>query len=208
MKLFSRESIAAVSVPALIACALGAPRALLAESAPTGVRGTITAVSGNMVKVHTGDGGDIDVRLAADTPIRGVALADIADIRPGSYVGTAAVPQRDGTSRALEVHVFPGSMRGAGEGSRPWDLGQNSTMTNGTVGSVVVSNGRTITVDYPDGQKRIVVPADVPIVSLDKGDRSLLVSGAHVVLFAHRNPDGVLAADFISAGRNGVVPPM
>jgi hypothetical protein len=208
MKLSSREFIATIVMPALVACALAAPRAALAQSAPTGVRGTITAVAGNTLSVHTGEGNDIDVQLAADTPIRGVALAEIADIRPGSYVGTAAVPQGDGTLRALEVHVFPGSMRGTGEGHRPWDLGQNSTMTNGTVGSLVGSNGRTITVDYRNGQKRIVVPPDVPIVSLDNGDRSLLVPGAHVVLFAHSNADGVLAADFISAGRNGVVPPM
>jgi hypothetical protein len=98
--------------------------------------------------------------------------------------------------------------RGAGAGNRAWDLGGNSSMTNGTVGDVMVSNGRTITVKYPDGEKKIVVPDDVPIVSLGPGDRSLLVPGAHVVMSARRNPDGVLVAISISAGKNGLTPPM
>jgi hypothetical protein len=198
----------AIVAPALVASAFLASGAALAQSAPTGVRGTITALSGDTLKVHTRDGKDVDVKLASDTPIRGVALANVADIKPDSYVGSAAVPQADGTLKALEVHVFPASMRGSGDGHRPWDLGQNSTMTNGTVGNLVVSNGRTITVKYQNGEKKIVIPPDVPIVSLEVGDRSLLVPGAHVVLFAHQEADGSLAANFISAGKNGVVPPM
>lgn len=206
MKTASRRFVRAVVMPVLVAGASVSSWA--APAAPTGVRGTIAAVSGDVLKVRTGDGRDVDVRLARDTPIRGVELADVGAIKPDSYVGTAAVPQADGTLKALEVHVFPASMRGTGEGHRPWDLGRNSTMTNGTVGSVVVSNGRTITVKYQNGEKKIVVPQDVPIVSLEPGDRSLLVPGAHVVLFAHKDGAGALAADFISAGKNGVVPPM
>jgi hypothetical protein len=206
MKIVSRRFVRAAVVPVLIAGA--SLTSWAAPVPPTGVRGTIAAVSGETLKVHTGDGMDVDVKLASNTPIRGVALADIGAIKADSYIGTAAVPQADGTLRALEVHVFPASMRGSGEGHRPWDLGQNSTMTNGTVGNVVVSNGRTITVKYQNGEKKIVVPPDVPIVSLEPGDRSLLVPGAHVVLFAHKDGAGALAADFISAGKNGVVPPM
>lgn len=172
------------------------------------MRGTVTSLSGDLLKVHTRDGKDVDVKLAKDTPIRGVVLANINDIKPDSYVGTAAIPQADGTLKALEVHVFPASMRGSGEGHRPWDLGGNSSMTNGTVGSLVVSNGRTITVKYKDGEKKIVIPQDVPIVALEPGDRSLLVPGAKVVLFAHKEADGSMAANFISAGEHGVTPPM
>jgi hypothetical protein len=207
-KIISRRFMRAIVASAFVASAFLASGAALAQSAPTGVRGTITALSGDTLKVHTRDGKDVDVKLASDTPIRGVALANVADIKPDSYVGSAAVPQADGTLKALEVHVFPASMRGSGDGHRPWDLGQNSTMTNGTVGNLVVSNGRTITVKYQNGEKKIVIPPDVPIVSLEVGDRSLLVPGAHVVLFAHQEADGSLVANFISAGKNGVVPPM
>jgi len=179
-----------------------------APAQPTGVRGTVVTLNADTLKVHSNAGQDVDVKLAPDTPIRGVTLANIADIKPGSYVGTAAIAQPDGTLKALEVHVFPASMRGSGDGHRPWDLGQNSSMTNGTVGDLVVSNGRTITVKYKNGEKKIVVPDDVPVVNLEAGDRSLLVPGAHIVLFAKKGPDGALSALFISAGEKGVTPPM
>ena len=175
---------------------------------PMGVRGTIVALNGDDLKVHTNGGQDTDVKLTKDTPVRGVTIANISDIKPGSYIGTAAIPQPDGTLKALEVHVFPPSMAGSGDGHRPWDLGKNSSMTNGTVGDLVVSNGRTITVKYKNGEKKIVVPDDVPVVNLEMGDRSLLVPGAHIVLFAKKDTDGSLSALFISAGEKGVVPPM
>ncbi|QDQ81506.1 hypothetical protein [Paraburkholderia megapolitana] len=200
----------AVAAPALIVAAFAttAPAAFAQASAPAGVRGTVTALAGDTLKVHENSGQDVDVKLAKDTPIRGVTLANIGDIKADSYIGTAAIPQADGTLKALEVHVFPASMRGMGDGHRPWDLGANSSMTNGTVGSVVVSNGRTVTINYKGGEKKVVIPQDVPIVNLEPGDRSLLVPGAHVVLFAHKEADSSLAANFISAGKNGVVPPM
>lgn len=206
----SANAMRTLVAPALVAASLFAAgsAAQAQTAAPTGVRGTVTSLAGDLLKVHTRDGKDVDVKLAQNTPIRGVAIANVNDIKPDSYVGTAAIPQSDGTLKALEVHVFPASMRGSGEGNRPWDLGSNSSMTNGTVGSLVVSNGRTITVKYKDGEKKIVIPQDVPIVSLQPGDRSLLVPGAKVVLFAHKEADGSMAANFISAGEHGVTPPM
>lgn len=194
-------SMAAASLTAVPAFAQPA-------AAPVALRGKITALSGDELKVHTRNGKDVEVALAPDTAIRAVENAEPKDIAQGSYVGTAAIPQADGTLKALEVHVFPPSMAGTGDGHRPWDLGNNSTMTNGTVGNLVISNGRTITVKYKDGEKKIVVPPDVPIVKLEPGDRSLLKAGTNVVLFAGRQPDGKLTAHAISAGRNGVVPPM
>lgn len=209
MKLAAHRFLRAVAVPALMAAALAATApAAFAQARPTGVRGTVTALTGDILKVHENSGQDVDVKLSKDTPIRGVTLANIADIKSDSYIGTAAIPQADGSLKALEVHVFPASMRGSGDGHRPWDLGANSSMTNGTVGSVVVSNGRTVTIKYKDGEKKVLIPQDVPIVNLTEGDRSLLVPGAHVVLFAHKEADGSMAANFISAGKNGVVPPM
>ncbi len=209
MKIVSSRLTRTLVAPALLAAALlAAAPAAMAQPAPIGVRGTVTAVAGDSLKVRTRTGQEIDVSLTKDTAGRAVTLAKVDEIKAGSYIGSAAVPPADGSLKALEVHVFPPSMRGSGEGHRAWDLGKNSSMTNGTVGNVVVSNGRTITVKYPDGEKRIVIPDDVPIVNLEPGDRSLLAPGVHVVLFASKAADGALSARFISAGKHGVVPPM
>ncbi|MDW3683539.1 hypothetical protein RA280_17645 [Cupriavidus sp. CV2] len=217
MKIVSSSLTRTLVAPALLAGAMfAAVPAVLAQLAPPaapaatpiGVRGTVTAFAGDTLKVRTRSGQDLEVGLTKDTAVRAVTLSKVDEIKAGSYIGSAAVPQADGSLKALEVHVFPPSMRGSGEGHRAWDLGKNSSMTNGTVGNVVVSNGRTITVKYPDGEKRIVIPNDVPIVNLEAGDRSLLVPGAHIVLFASKGADGALTARFISAGKGGVVPPM
>ena len=109
-------------------------------------------------------------------------MAQPSEIKEGSYVGTAAVPQADGTLKALEMQVFPPSMRGVGEGSRDWDLGAGSSMTNGTVGSLVAAKGRTITITYKGGEKRVVVPDDVPVVTYEPADRTALTAGANVLI--------------------------
>lgn len=173
-----------------------------------GIRGAITALDGDTLKVHTNRGEDVTVQLLKETAVRGVTLAKVADIKPGSYIGSAAVPQADGTLKALEVHVFPPEMAGTGDGHRPFDLTAGSTMTNGSVGELVINNGRSITVNYKGGQKTIVIADDVPIVNLLPGDRSLLKPGVKVVLFARKAADGSLTAQGISAGENGVTPPM
>src|SRR4051812_36971874 len=166
-------------------------QAAMAQTAakPLGVRGTITAVDADSLKVHTNRGEDLAIHLGKDTPVRGVTLAQVSDIKAGSYIGTAATPQPDGTLKALEIHVFPPEMAGTGDGHRPWDLEKNSTMTNGSVGSVVAGAGRTLTVQYKGGEKKVVVPDDVPIVNLVPGDRSLLAPGVKVVLFAKKEAD-------------------
>ncbi len=211
MRLVLNRFARTLLAPALVAATLAAgAQTAQAQTPPppTVVRGTIVSLTGDDLKVHTNAGQSLDVMLSKDTLVRGVTLANISDIQPGSYVGSAAVPQADGTLKGLEVHVFPPSMAGTGDGHRPWDLGKNSSMTNGTVGDLVVSNGRTITVKYKNGEKKIVVPDDVPVVNLEAGDRSLLVPGAHIVLFAKKGADGSLSAQFVSAGEKGVVPPM
>jgi hypothetical protein len=178
------------------------------DAKPTRVRGAITAVEGDLLKVHSNRGEDLQINLTKDTQVRGVTLAQVSEIKPGSYIGSAAVPQPDGTLKALEVHVFPPEMAGTGDGHRAFDLGKDSTMTNGSVGDLVMSNGRTITVNYKGGQKKIVIPDDVPIVNLVPADRSLLKPGVKVVLQAQKAEDGALNAVSISAGENGVTPPM
>ncbi|RON74349.1 hypothetical protein BK635_28855 [Pseudomonas chlororaphis] len=182
-----------------------------AQDAPgmrIGVRGEITSIAGDAVRVHVNSGENVTVNLTPQTQVRAVTLANIEDIKPGSYIGSAAVPQADGSLKALEVHVFPPQMAGTGDGHRPFDLVKGSSMTNGSVGDLVVSNGRTLTVNYKGGQQTILVPDDVPIVNLVPGDRSLLKAGVKVVMFVSQSADGTLTAQSISAGKDGVTPPM
>ncbi|EJM86004.1 hypothetical protein PMI34_04112 [Pseudomonas sp. GM74] len=182
-----------------------------AEDAPgtrIGVRGEITGVSQDALKVRANSGDNVMINLTRDTKVRAVTLANIEDIKPGSYIGSAAIPQEDGTLKALEVHVFPPELAGSGDGHRPFDLVKGSSMTNGSVGDLVVSNGRVLTVNYKGGQQKILVPEDVPIVNLMPADRSLLKVGVKIVTFVTQGADGTLTAQSISAGKDGVTPPM
>lgn len=204
-----RGAAASVILPVLAAGFIApAAFAQTPAPAPTGVRGAIISASGDNLVVKTNRGAEQAIKLDKDTRVAAISLANINDIKPGSYIGAAAIPQPDGSQKALEVHVFPPALAGTGDGHRPFDLAPNSTMTNGTVGDVVASNGRTLTLKYKGGEKKIIVPEDVPIVNIEAGDRSLLVVGAKVVVRARKNPDGSLTAASISAGKNGVAPPM
>jgi hypothetical protein len=202
------QFLRSLAAPALVAAGLAGVGAASAQTPPVAVRGAITAVSDDSMTVHNTRGEDVTIKLTKDTQVRAVTLAKVSDIKPGSYIGTAAIPQADGSLKALEVHVFPPAMAGAGDGHRAWDLKPNSTMTNGTVGDLVTTNGRTLTLKYKGGEKQVLVPDDVPIVNLEGGDRSLLKVGTKVVLFAAKGADSSLTAGFISAGKDGVTPPM
>jgi hypothetical protein len=154
------------------------------------------------------NGAKAEAKLPANVRVVWLTVAQPSEIKEGSYVGTAAVPQADGTLKALEMQVFPPSMRGVGEGSRDWDLGAGSSMTNGTVGSLVAANGRTITITYKGGEKRVVVPDDVPVVTYEPADRTALTVGASVLINGTRAADGTVTAASVSVGKNGLVPPM
>jgi hypothetical protein len=209
MNTMVRHLIRDVSVVTLIS--LIAASMALAEDAPgmrIGVRGEITGASPDELKVHANSGENLVINLTKDTKVRAVTLANIEDIKPGSYIGSAAIPQEDGTLKALEVHVFPPELAGSGDGHRPFDLVKGSSMTNGSVGDLVVSHGRVLTVNYKGGQQKILVPEDVPIVNLVPGDRSLLKVGVKIVSFVSQSVDGTLTAQSISAGKDGVTPPM
>ena len=191
-----------------LAAAMAVGLAHAAETPRVGVRGAITAMDGDAMHVKVNSGEEVVVHLTKDTQVRAVTLAKIDEIKPGSYIGSAAMPNDDGSLTALEVHVFPPAMAGTGDGHRAFDLKEGSSMTNGTVGDLVVSNGRTLTVKYKGGEQKIVVPEDVPIVNLEPGDRSLLKPGVKVVLFAAQGADGTITAQAISAGKDGVTPPV
>lgn len=174
----------------------------------TRIRGTIEKLDGNVLSVKSNDGATMQVTLAPNVQVVGVEKATLADIKPGEFLGSAAMPQPDGTQVALEVHIFPESMRGTGEGHRPYAPVPKSTMTNGTVDqSVKAVEGHTMTVRYRDGEKKIVVPPEAPIVRYVIGDKNDLKAGAHfTILSATKQADGQLETARVNVGRNGVVP--
>lgn len=140
----------------------------------------------------------------------GVAKTDLSEIKSGSYIGVTAMPEPDGTQRAIAVHIFPENQRGAAEGFRPWDLRANSTMTNATVAETVQgTDGQNITVKYKDGEKKGLVPPGTPVVTFVSGDKSELKPGAKIIIFgAVKKDDGTLEANRVNVGRDGIAPPM
>jgi hypothetical protein len=172
------------------------------------LRGTIEKVDASALVLKERSGETLTLAFADNFVVNEIVPIEIGAIQPGSYIGTAAMPQPDGSLKALQVTVFPEAARGTGEGSYAWDLQPGSTMTNATVADLVAApQGRTLTLKYKDGQKTVVVPPDVPIVTFKPGDRSLLVPGARVQVTAQLR-DGKPTALRALAGRNGVSPPM
>ena len=172
------------------------------------VRGTIDAVDGSSMHVTTRSGEHLTMKLAADAGYTLIEPISIEAIKPGSFIGTAAVTQPDGTLKALEIQVFPESMRGVGEGHRPWDLGTGSTMTNGTVGDLKVTNGRLLTLTYKGGEQKVFVPEKVPVITYEPATRDALKKGAHIIAFVAKGEDGTLTATRVGVGKDGLVPPM
>jgi hypothetical protein len=199
-------------VPSLAALVLIAvPSLAIAQQSPTPsrVRGTIEAVDGEVLSVKSRSGEDVKLRMASDMRVVGIIKISLSDIKLGSFIGATTVPGPDGSQNAVEVHVFPEDMRGTGEGSRPYDLRPNSTMTNATVAQTVAANdGQTLTIKYKDGEKKVVVSADTPVVTYAPADKSDLKPGAKVIAFVKQLPDGMFETSRISVGRDGLTPPM
>lgn len=196
---------------------LAASTALLAQTpvATVRLRATIEKVDATSITVRERSGEVITLVRPANMDVSEVYAIDLADIKPGSYIGTAAMPQADGTQLALEVLVFPEAARGTGEGHRPWDLRPDSTMTNATVADLTaapssVPGGQKLTLKYKDGEKIVIVPAGVPVVSFKPGkmdEQALVVPGAKVLITAQEK-DGKPTALRMVVGRNGFSPPM
>jgi len=209
---------------ALLSVAGGASAATQEEH----VRGTVSGVQGDVVTVKDADGRARDLQLGEKTRVSTASRADLGAISKDAFVGTTAVEAKDGTLRAVEVHVFPEAMRGAGEGHRPWDLEPGSTMTNAKVSGMEAAKGgasstmtnakvsdvsgaqggKKLTLTYAGGEKTVVVPPGTPVVRLEPADRSALAPGAHVFAAGARQPDGTVAVDRMVVGKDGVVPPM
>jgi hypothetical protein len=176
---------------------------------PSRVRGTIEGVEGDVLSVKSRSGEDVKLHMTGDMRVVGITKISLSDIKVGSFIGTTTVPGPDGSQNAVEVHVFPEDMRGTGEGSRPYDLRPNSTMTNATVDQSVVGNdGHTLLIKYKDGEKKVVVSAETPVVTYVPADKSDLKAGAKVIAFMKKLPDGSFETNRVSVGRDGLTPPM
>jgi hypothetical protein len=182
----------------------------LAQPQVVRVRGTIEGVDGPLLTIKGRDGKTVyKVKLTEKAAVRGIVKAALTDIKANSYIGVTGMPQADGTQKAVEIHIFPEAMRGVGEGHRPWDLLPNSTMTNAAVAQMVKGvNGDEITLKYKDGEKKILVTPETIIVTYVPGSRDELKPGAKIFAIAQKKDDGTLEAASISAGRDGLTPPM
>ena len=193
---------------AAFALALCTAGAVCAQSPALRLRGSVKSFDGTTLLVAERSGETVPLALADNFSVNEVVPIEPAAIRAGSFVGIASMPQPDGTLRALEVVVFPEAARGSGEGHSNWDLMPGSTMTNATVAELASApQGRSLVLKYKDGQKNVVVPDGVPVVTFKPGDRALLVPGAKVIVFA-QSRDGKPTALRALAGRDGFAPPM
>ena len=190
---------------AALSLALLGGTAIAQAAPPHRIRGTIDSITATQLVVTSRSGNSVTFAITGDTKAAGERTVPISAIQTGSYIGSAAVPAGHGKLRALEVTVFPPAMKGVGEGHYGWDLTPNSSMTNGTVGNLVVSNGNTMTVDYKGGKKTIMVPSDVPIVMIDPGAMSDLKPGVKVIVFPSMTDPKTAAR--ILYGENGITPP-
>jgi len=197
----------ALAVTALLGIAVASPT----QAAETvHVRGSIVSLDGSTLTVKTREGPDAAVKLKPGFKVAGIAKASVDDIKPGDFVGVASLPTAGGGAGAVEVLVFPPSMKGTGEGSYPWDLKPKSTMTNATVTNAVKGvKGRTLDLSYSGGkEKKISIPAGVPIVTFGPATKADLKPGATVFVPAQRAANGALSAGFVAVGNHGVNPPM
>lgn len=187
--------------------ALALPARAAAQNAPLRLRGTVESFTANRLVLRERSGERIELALPANLVVTEVYPVTLADVRAGSFIGVGAMPQADGSQRAIAVTLFPEAMRGTGEGHRPFDFLPQSTMTNATVAeAVAAADGQRLQLAYKDGRQTIVVPPGTPVVSLRPGDRGLLVVGGTVAVTAQA-VDGQPTALRISAGRDGFRPP-
>jgi opacity protein-like surface antigen len=184
-----------------------------AQDARVHVRGKVVSLTGNVLTVGAAIG-DVTtkVTLAPNYTVQYVVPMKLTDIKPGSWVGTAAVTQVDGSLRALEVHIFPPGVKG-GAGSHPYDLLPASTMTNGNVDAIAATkvdnvNGSKITISYDGGSKEVTIAPGTPVVGFEPATPDALTPGARVNILATKNADGSLSAAGVSVGKDGLVPPM
>jgi hypothetical protein len=189
----------------LIGALIAALPAYAQQPQTTRLRGTIEKVDGGVLTLKS-EAGELKVAVADKAQVYGVTKATLADVKPNSFIGVGAMPQADGSQKAIQVMIFAETQRGLGEGHRPWDR-PGSTMTNGTVDTTVKAvEGQVLTVKYKDGEKKIVITPESVIRAYVVGDKSELKPGAAIATFAMKKPDGSFETTRINVGRDGVVP--
>lgn len=193
---------------AVILLALAVAGAQAQQAPGQRVSGTVESFDGRVLALKSDKLGEVKVNLTADVTVFGVTKATLADLKPGAFIGVGAMPQADGSQRAVQVTVFAEVQRGTGEGHRPWDARPNSTMTNGAVDRTVGGvDGQMLIVKYKGGEQKIVVPPDAVILSYAVGDKTEIMPGAKVaILRALKKPDGSLEASRVNVGRGEVAP--
>ena len=199
-------------ITAIVIGFLAAPAALAqtpSEGTRVRVAGAVDKLDGDKLTVDTKGGQPITVVLADNAAVFGVEKRTIADIKPGDFLASGGVKGADGKIHAVEVRIFPETLRGTGEGQRPWDVKPDGVMTNATVGTVSQSpEGGVIHVKYKGGESEYTVGPEVPVLAYVAGDRSLLKLGATVFTIAEKKADGTLTTGRVTAEKNGVKPPM
>ena len=199
--LFAGALIALLALPA---AAQNTP-----QSTPTRIRGTVEKLDGQTLTVKSREGPELTIVLAPDFAVSYLVKKGLGDIKAGDYVATTSMKGTDGKNHAVELRIFPESLRGVAEGQFPWDLMPDSLMTNATVSGVTAApQGQTLKVNYKGNESEIVVGTDTPIFGYGSGDATLLKPGAAVFLVAQKKPDGSLSAARVTAEKDGVKPPM
>jgi hypothetical protein len=202
MTMMTRRTLGASAVALLFAASFAAAQA----PQMVRVRATLEDVSVPMLTAKSRDGAEMKIKLTDNAPVNEVVKASLSDIKADSYIAVTAMPQPDGTQKAVAILIFPEAMRGVGEGHRPWDLEPNSTMTNATVAEQVAgTDGQTVTVKYKDGDKKILVTPATIIVTYKKSAASDLKAGQKIfVAAAKKLDDGTLEAPNVAYGDVGV----
>jgi hypothetical protein len=176
---------------------------------PSRIRGDVVSLDGDVLKVHRRSGDTVSIELKPTVTVSAVKAMQLSDIKPGSFVGTAATTGTDGKLTATEVVVYPESARGSGEGHYAWDLGPNSTMTNANVDTVVQgTSGRNLKLSYKGGNNEVTVPPNVPIVTFTPAARTDLTAGKKVFVVATAASQGAFVAQRVVVEKDGVAPPM
>jgi len=173
----------------------------------TRVRGAIEAFDGKTLDVKSRDGANVKIKLADGARVTMISRMKLDDIKQGSYIGVAGMPEADGSQKALSINIFPESARGLGDGFNPYDLQPNSTMTNAAVAELVeATDGKTLLVKYKDGEKKIIVTSQTQISTFSSGSKDDLKPGVKVIVNVAKLDDGSLETKGMQYGRDGLQP--
>ena len=195
---------------AALAVAMTSLAAAESSSPPVRIRGEATKIEGDMLSVKDRGGTALTVKLAPNYRVTELRKAALSEITAGKYIGVTAMPQKDGTLKAIAVHIFPDAAKGTAEGHHAWDLAPDTTMTNATVdGIVTAGSGATIKVKYKDGEKTVMVVPETAVVAMGPGTPDMLKPGAKILIFgAVKAADGSLSTQGVVVGKDGLTPPM